>query len=220
MKTEVFQTLTLAIAWLESGVVTVFLQPVTADQLKGRITIVNLGDAWSAYWDAMPEPLAQFFVDSPDDYLVSKLHQRPITRHETARLKRIIGVVRAALQEQLSEGGAPVSKSLYTMTRAEAVEYFKGRWAKTREEIRTLPLPEKFRLLADALETPELKETNFARNLAKLANQELDAALGPDTPPAPPALIEPCGTSGCQRIKGHGGFHVTHPDIARKEDLR
>jgi hypothetical protein len=81
--------------------VTVFLQPFSPSQ--GRITIVNHGDAWSAYWDAMPEPLAQFFAEGPDDYLVSKLHQRPITRHETARLKRIIGVVRTALQARLHE---------------------------------------------------------------------------------------------------------------------
>jgi hypothetical protein len=99
LRTEVFQTLTLSIEWLESGAVTVFLQPFSPSQ--GRITIVNCGDAWSAYWDAMPEPLAEFFVESFDDYLVSKLHQRPITNHAAARLKRIIGVVRAALPERL-----------------------------------------------------------------------------------------------------------------------
>lgn len=99
MKATVFQTLTLSIPVDPIGLVTVFLQPFSPTQ--GRITIVNHGDAWSAYWDAMPEPLAEFFVESSDDYLVSKLHQRPITRHEAARLKRIIGVVRVALQERL-----------------------------------------------------------------------------------------------------------------------
>lgn len=99
LEVSLCQTLTLAILWKESGVITVFLQPFSPTQ--GRITIANSGDAWSAYWDSMPEPLAEFFVESFDDYLVSKLHQRPITRHETARLKRIIGVVRVALQERL-----------------------------------------------------------------------------------------------------------------------
>lgn len=102
MITEVFQTLTLAIAAPDPvGPVTVFLQPFSPSQ--GRITIVNCGDAWSAYWDAMPEPLAEFIVESFDDYLISKLHQRPITRHEAARIKRVIGVVRAALQVRLQE---------------------------------------------------------------------------------------------------------------------
>lgn len=107
MKPNVLQTLTQTLTLLINevpdpvGPVTVFLQPFSPSQ--GRITIVNLGDAWSAYWDAMPEPLALHFVEGYDDYLISKLHQRPITRHETARLKRIIAVVRAALQEQLAK---------------------------------------------------------------------------------------------------------------------
>lgn len=102
MTTEVFQTLTLSIDAPDPvGRVTAFLQPFSPSQ--GRITIVNAGDAWSAYWDAMPEPLAQFFAEGPDDYLVNKLHQRPITRHETARLKRIVGVVREALLARLRE---------------------------------------------------------------------------------------------------------------------
>lgn len=101
MKTS--QTLTLTIDAPDPvGPVIVFLQPFS--ESKGRITIVNLGDAWTAFWGAMPQPLAAFFAEGPDDYLVSKLHQRPITRHETARLKRVIEVVRLALENHVAEG--------------------------------------------------------------------------------------------------------------------
>lgn len=69
------------------------------------------------------------------------------------------------------------AKPIVSMTREEAQQLLTDRWSITREAIRSLPLAEKYRLLADAIETPQLDKTDFARNLADLANKELATRL-------------------------------------------
>lgn len=40
---------------------------------EGRITIMCYGKAWSAYWNAMGEPLAKFFCSCNSEYIINNL---------------------------------------------------------------------------------------------------------------------------------------------------
>lgn len=73
--------------------------------------------------------------------------------------------------------GAPMkpSRDYLTMTRAEAVREFGERQVKLRDKVVALPLPEKFRLVAEFLDAgPATVPLAIALSVARLALAELE----------------------------------------------
>lgn len=76
-------------------------------QNRGRVTITCYGEAWTAYWGAMPEQtVREFFLKADVGYIANRLQgaqfQKKTSGHMTY-LKRIVRAVKEAIAVPTSE---------------------------------------------------------------------------------------------------------------------
>lgn len=82
--------------------ITVFLDDIRPS--VGKITIECYGQAWSAWWDGMGgRCLTQFFVDTGDDYLVSRLSD---VSHEVDDYEAFYCLLSSALKREIEVAAA------------------------------------------------------------------------------------------------------------------
>lgn len=74
---------------------------------RGQVTITCYGEAWTAYWGAMPEPtVREFFLKADDDYIANRLQGsqfQKCTQGHLTYLKRIVRAIKAELSTSAPE---------------------------------------------------------------------------------------------------------------------
>ena len=68
---------------------------------RGQVTITCWGEAWTAYWGAMPElTIREFFLKADVDYIANRLQGAQFQKHTAGHmtyLKRIVRAVKEAI---------------------------------------------------------------------------------------------------------------------------
>ena len=62
---------------------------------RGRVTITCYGEAWTAYWGAMGDPIKKFFTKADDEYIATRLQGAQFQKRTAGHMTYLIRLVRA-----------------------------------------------------------------------------------------------------------------------------